>query len=655
VLARAIEELVRTGKRVLLVSTANVAVDNALHAVLPRLPRRPGVAIRVGPAHLKEIAADPNVQLERLAATASRAVDQERLRVAARLREMDGLDAEVNGLQAELVDYDDQAYRAAAGRVAAEREVEALGPRLRDAEAAAGVADAANAAARAALHEAKAAHARLDLARRALAQHRKAADELARLDQEQRTNQLERDAVDLEPPPAGVLARRRHRRQRDRVAAEYDRFVAEAAGRRRGLLALQVEARTIIGTVTSAELDAADVRLAVAQAATAAADEELRRAQRELKGLRTAVRDARSHGTPTEGDRRLVTRCLQHDLPGRHQQLQELIRRQRRTAGQRGALEAELRALVGRVQRLRANAEDELVRNARVVATTLARSRVHRAIATTTFDVVLVDEAGAAALAEVLLALCRAKTTAVLFGDFLQLGPVLEGIKDDPSPAVAKWILATCFSHAGINAPRDTELNGSCVALLHQFRFGPALRQLANSAIYKVLRDAHELSGVNVQPQTEIVLVDVSTVPDLATIRAGSASGKWWMAGVVLSRALAELHVPDGPVGVVTLTTCSSRRSSPLCATGTWLPVRPSGRSILFPGPRIPHGRLRPRRRRARLGGARAERSGSLEVRRAEDVRRRDYTCAVPPLSDRRRAGRPRRECRTVPRAATWR
>jgi hypothetical protein len=187
-----------------------------------------------------------------------------------------------------------------------------------------------------------------------------------------------------------------------------------------------------------------------------------------------------------------------------------------------------------------------------VVATTLARSRVHRAIATTTFDVVLVDEAGAAALAEVLLALCRAKTTAVLFGDFLQLGPVLEGIKDDPSPAVAKWILATCFSHAGINAPRDTELNGSCVALLHQFRFGPALRQLANSAIYKVLRDAHELSGVNVQPQTEIVLVDVSTVPDLATIRAGSASGKWWMAGVVLSRALAELHVPDGPVGVVT-------------------------------------------------------------------------------------------------------
>jgi hypothetical protein len=54
---------------VLLVSTANVTVDSALHAVVPRLPRRPGVAIRVGPAHLKEIAADPNFRPERLVAT----------------------------------------------------------------------------------------------------------------------------------------------------------------------------------------------------------------------------------------------------------------------------------------------------------------------------------------------------------------------------------------------------------------------------------------------------------------------------------------------------------------------------------------------------------------------------------------------------------
>jgi hypothetical protein len=553
VLARAIEELVRDGKRVLLVSTANVAVDNALHAVLPRLPRRPGVAVRVGPAHLKEIAADPNVQLERLAARASREVDEGRERVAAQLRQMDELDAEVEGLRVELADYDDKAYRAAAARVAGERDVEELRSRVRAAESAADAANATDIAARAALQEARAAHAALDPARRALAQHARAADELARLDQEQRIVQLERDAFDLGPPPsAGFIARRRHRRHHDRAVAKFDRFVADAAGRRRGLLALQVKARRIMGRVTPADLDAADVRVMRAQAAAAAAAEELQRARRELDGSNSTVQDAQARCTTSDDDRRLVEQCTQHDLPARYQRLQELIGRQRRTAGQRGALEAKLRALVGRARKLRADAEEELIREARVVATTLARSRVHRAIATATFDVVLVDEAGAAALAEVLLALCRATTTAVLFGDFLQLGPVLEGIRHDPSPLVEKWILATCFRHVGINTPSDVESDGRCVALTHQFRFGPELRRLANSAIYDVLCDAHELPGMTVRPQTEIVVVDVSTVPDLAPIRAGSVRGKWWMAGVVLSRALAELHVPDGPVGVIT-------------------------------------------------------------------------------------------------------
>src|SRR5690349_3779323 len=52
VLASAIEELVRRDQRVLLVSTANIAVDNALHEVVRRLVARPGTAIRVGPPQL---------------------------------------------------------------------------------------------------------------------------------------------------------------------------------------------------------------------------------------------------------------------------------------------------------------------------------------------------------------------------------------------------------------------------------------------------------------------------------------------------------------------------------------------------------------------------------------------------------------------------
>lgn len=121
VLASAIEALVRRGQRVLLVSTANVAVDNALQAVVRRLSARPGTAIRVGPPKLPDIAADPNVQLERLATTQSVAVDRERDAVAARLCELDALDADIDELGRALVNYDDDAYRHAAERVDAER------------------------------------------------------------------------------------------------------------------------------------------------------------------------------------------------------------------------------------------------------------------------------------------------------------------------------------------------------------------------------------------------------------------------------------------------------------------------------------------------------------------------------------------------------
>jgi hypothetical protein len=124
VLASAIEELVRRGQRVLLVSTANIAVDNALNEVVRRLSAKRGTAIRVGPAQLKDIADDPNVQLERLAAAESAAVDSERDRMAERLRAFDAQDAEISVLRTKLDGYDDEEFRRAAARVEAERALE---------------------------------------------------------------------------------------------------------------------------------------------------------------------------------------------------------------------------------------------------------------------------------------------------------------------------------------------------------------------------------------------------------------------------------------------------------------------------------------------------------------------------------------------------
>ena len=71
------------------------------------------------------------------------------------------------------------------------------------------------------------------------------------------------------------------------------------------------------------------------------------------------------------------------------------------------------------------DAQGEIIRGAKVVATTLARFGTTKPVFEGEYDVVLIDEAGAATLLEVLLAVVKARTTAVLLGDLMQLGPVL--------------------------------------------------------------------------------------------------------------------------------------------------------------------------------------------------------------------------------------
>lgn len=552
VLASAIGELVRAGKRVLLVSTANVAVDNALRAVVPGLPQRPGVAVRVGTAHDEKIATDRNVQLELLAAAASHSVDVQRERVAEQLREMEELDAEVENLRDELRGYDHRAYRAAVARREAERALEALVQRVRAAEEAAKDAEERNAAAGGHLAAAVEAHDALDIARRAHVVYVGAAAELARLDREQHVRQIELDRIDHQPESGSWLARRDHRRQHREAAAELRRFAKGAVARRRKLLAIQARVGAFIQPTTADDLQAADLDLECARTAAAETTEALDRTQRELLEVGGALDEARTWELPSEDDRHLLAGGATSDPPASYTRLQQLLTRQRDLAGRRGKLEAENRTLVDRSRRLRADAEAEIVNGARVVACTLARSRMHRAIEKASFDVVLVDEAGTAALAEVLLALCRATTTAVLFGDFLQLGPVHDDkVRSDATPALQRWVRSTCFSHVGIDAPPDIPADRSCVALTHQFRFGPELRRLANETIYDVLADA-DVPADQPRPDTEIVLIDVSTVPELAAVRDGRRGGKWWAAGVLLSRALAEQHAPTGPVGIVT-------------------------------------------------------------------------------------------------------
>jgi hypothetical protein len=429
VLARAIEALHSEGKRVLLVAPSDAVVDETLHAAVQRM--EPGVAVRVGS------------ELAHLAADASREVDEERAAVVAELGEIDAIDAEVERLRAELGDYDEPAYRAATARLAAERELDELRPRLGEAEAAADAARRAVVTAATELREAVDAQAALGPVRDALENERLAIAGLAALEQRQRAVREGAVALDTEERRSGWRARRQHRRQADAAEVEFRRFTAVAAEGRRRWLDVQLRARAAIGGHSRSDVDAADRRAAAAEHAVSRADEGYRRARELLIGLRRAVEEAEAWGAPTEEDRELVARRLL----SRQAQLRELAARQDGSAARRAALDARQRELDERARALRADAEARIIGEARVVATTLARSRLHPALAEAEFDAVLVDGAGAAMLAEVLLVLCRASTTAVVIGDAQQDG------------------FTTCFSHLGIASSADADAHDGCVDL----------------------------------------------------------------------------------------------------------------------------------------------------------------------------------------------
>ncbi|TWF75608.1 AAA domain-containing protein [Pseudonocardia hierapolitana] len=431
VLTRAIEALLGEGKRVLLVAPSDTAVDEAMDTLVRRMAPEAGVAVRVGD------------ESEELAADASREVDEQRAVVAAELAEIAVIDAEIERLRAELGDYDTVTYRAAAARLDAERDLDELRPRLQEAEAAADRARRAVVDAATELREAVDAQAALGPLREALENERLAIEGLAALEQRQRALRDGRVALDEEARSGGWRERRQHRRQVEAADAELRRFTSVVAEGRRRWLDVQLRARAAIGEHSWAEVDAADRRAAAAERAVSGADEAYRRARELLIGLRRAVEEAEAWGPPTEDDRQLVAR----KLVSRQARLRELTAWRDASGARRQALDNRERELAERAQALRADAEAEIVGQARVVVTSLARSRVHPALAEADFDVVLVDGAGAAMLAEVLLVLCRATAAAVLFGDSEQTG------------------FATCFSHLGIESAADAEAHEGCVVL----------------------------------------------------------------------------------------------------------------------------------------------------------------------------------------------
>jgi hypothetical protein len=123
VLCRAISDLLASGKRVLLTSSTNVAVDNALAGVMKERKDQPGRLVRVGTPHLRAIANDPDVCLLRLVAAHCQEVEDQRVLVERALVAIRERADRVAELERHLAGYDHDAYEEAKVLLAAEARI----------------------------------------------------------------------------------------------------------------------------------------------------------------------------------------------------------------------------------------------------------------------------------------------------------------------------------------------------------------------------------------------------------------------------------------------------------------------------------------------------------------------------------------------------
>jgi hypothetical protein len=572
VLKRAIGDLIARGDRVLLVSATNIAVDNALSGVVKENRHAPGDIVRVGPPQLREVADDPDVSLslmvrERLAETAER-----RRVIEATLVEIRNRGAELAALDTSLVRFDPAGYfdalkllrapgqdpvsvrqRAEKAAVLLEEAEETLKAALRAVSAAQRHSDEAA--------ESRRAWSQVDLLRQEQSQisaaaERKEAEALLAEEQLHALHEALREH-DAQRSMARWRTREKRQRLRERTAAAEDdvdvvRRAAQAARAtaEAHVVAREAEvARLVAGvTHTREQITALDQALGSAQSAHRSAHDAVASRRDEVTRLERAVLRALDAAE-------LTALADRQDWPARHALAERLRPQVVADTARRPALEEQFRQVQEEYERLARNAQGEIIKRAGLVATTLARFRTNKAVFEGPYDVVLVDEAGAATLPEVILATAKATRTAVLFGDFMQLGPVIEEqLKDLHRPDVKRWLLPDVFEHCGIREPADAHRHPACVTLTEQHRFGPAVMRLANSLAYGGMLQGGRQTVVPRPPDDpEIVVVDTDGLHELARPHLTGRRSGWWPAGALISRTLVEYHRGKGEeTGIVT-------------------------------------------------------------------------------------------------------
>ena len=289
-----------------------------------------------------------------------------------------------------------------------------------------------------------------------------------------------------------------------------------------------------------------DRRLAESLDALGQATETWESCAEQTRELAAKTEWLRLQPPPGYDDEEIVSRARAGDLQRKFAELPDRKRQVADILGEIARLEDRHEHVLSRMRRESSQIRKEIVRDARVVATTLAKLRMTQELRERDYDFVIVDEVSAACPPEVLYAVSRATKGVTLLGDFLQNGPIIpDALQDSSEDAVRRWYGQDCFAFFGIRDASSARDNLGCVMLTQQYRFGPVINDLANAVAYRGVLQAAR-SGAAEPEGGEVVLVDVDGLGDeLAGIRRDkpSAQAGWWPIGVLLARALAERRV----------------------------------------------------------------------------------------------------------------
>ena len=209
---------------------------------------------------------------------------------------------------------------------------------------------------------------------------------------------------------------------------------------------------------------------------------------------------------------------------------------------------AEVRVIEAELEEISA----KILRDAKVIATSLTKATISKQMDDQKFDAIVVDEASMASMASLYFATGRASQKAIVVGDFRQLPPIC--VSDDP-----KWprngSVETSSTQAGIQSAVDKRKQEERLTMLRrQYRMHPEISRVTNTIIYngqlidnldaECTREIGRVLERSPFTRSPLIIYDVSsTNPWSSRLEQG---GRYNLYSAVLSAELAKRAVQAG-------------------------------------------------------------------------------------------------------------